>query len=97
MVTVKTRRLPDAIRRPACAAAIAVLIALAGCGGSRAAKKSREPVTLRIGFGLAASASADFGIAQAVRNMTVDQLLSIPRNGRTGRRLAEGWWHPPTA
>ena len=23
--------------------------------------------------------------------MTVDQLLSIPRNGRTGRRLAEGW------
>jgi len=91
MVTVRTRRLPGAVRLPALTSAIAVLIALAGCGGSHGGAKRREPVTLRIGFGLAAGASADFGIAQAVRNMAVEQLMSIPRDGRTGPRLAAGW------
>jgi len=71
---------------------IALLVAgAAACGGPGAGPASREPTTLRIGFGLAAGASADTGIRQAALSIALGKLLSIPRDGRTLPAFAESF------
>jgi peptide/nickel transport system substrate-binding protein len=72
--------------------AIALLVAgAAACGSPGARPASREPTTLRIGFGLAAGASAETGIRQAALSIALGKLLSIPRDGRTLPAFAESF------
>jgi len=59
--------------------------------GSGSPLKGPEPVTLRIGFGLAAGGTADFGIGAAATNIAFDELVSVPPAGRTLPLLAKGW------
>jgi len=92
MVTIGTGRMARGIPWIGIALSIALLIVPGGCGGSGAATPGSGPVTLRIGFGLAALSSSDLGIGQTARNIAFDELVSIPRDGRTLPSLAERWW-----
>src|ERR1700749_1858671 len=91
MVTIKTGRVPRGQRTPALAAVLALLLVPFGCTRSGADQRQGEPVTLRIGFGLAALASVDYGLGKAARNISTDPLLSNRQNGRTLPSLAAGW------
>jgi peptide/nickel transport system substrate-binding protein len=94
MVTGADRARPafwPAVQPPARAIALVLLIAQAGCSGSSHAPGGPEPVTLRIGFGLAALQSADVGIGRAALNISTDPLVSDLPDGRTKPLLAEGW------
>ncbi|MEO8260917.1 MAG: ABC transporter substrate-binding protein [Acidobacteriota bacterium] len=78
---------------------VALLIGVAGCGGSRAAPGSAAPVSLRIGFGLVTGASAedadpislDIGIQGLAGNIATELLVSPAQDGRTGAGVAESW------
>jgi peptide/nickel transport system substrate-binding protein len=89
MVTKRTHR--PKLETSAVASAIAVVIALSACTGSETPREGFEPVTLRIGFGLAAGGTADVGIGAAARNIAFDELVSVPPSGRTVPLLAEGF------
>ena len=68
----------------------AVCVLLAGCtppNGSDAPQIS----TLRIGFGLAKGTTAESGIQQVARNLALEGLVTIGRDGRTVPNLADGW------
>lgn len=91
MVTTRTRRIPGGTRASAAVSAVVLLAALSGCQGAGSSKPGPEPLTLRIGFGLAAGGTADFGIAQAVHNIAFDELVSAAPDGRTRASLAQGW------
>src|SRR5689334_23364626 len=80
-----------AVRRSARAAALVLLIAQAGCSRSSRGADVAGPVTLRIGFGLAALASADVGIGRTALNISTDPLVSDLPDGRTMPLLADGW------
>jgi peptide/nickel transport system substrate-binding protein len=69
-----------------------LLIAGSGCGASGTVQKEPVPgTTLRIGFGLVAGGSSDFGIGQAARMIAFDELVSVAGDGRARPSLAEGW------
>jgi peptide/nickel transport system substrate-binding protein len=80
-----------AVRWSARAAALVFVMAQAGCTGSSRGADVPGPVTLRVGFGLAALASADVGIGRAALNISTDPLVSDLPDGRTMPSLAEGW------
>ena len=61
-----------------------------GCGRS-AADAERQPTLLRIGFGLAAGTSGISGIQQTARNIALEGLVRVGRDGRPVPLLAEGW------
>jgi peptide/nickel transport system substrate-binding protein len=62
-----------------------------GCGGSGAKAVPPEPVTLRIGFGLTPGTSPDIGIQQTARNIALEGLVGVRRDGRPVPVLAESW------
>jgi peptide/nickel transport system substrate-binding protein len=78
---------------------VALLIGVSGCGGSRAAASDPGPVSLRIGFGLLAGASAqrteaataEIGIKGTARNIATELLVSPAQDGRTQPGVAESW------
>ena len=71
--------------------AAALLFAAAGCVGSGATLGQPEPVTLRVGYGLAAGANGTLGIQQVAGNIGLEALVRIARDGRLQPRLAESW------
>jgi peptide/nickel transport system substrate-binding protein len=75
---------------------LAFSLGLSGCRGVQSAPSGHEPVTLRIGFGLAAGAAPDMGIAQTARNIVFEELLTMPRDGRALPGLADRWSVSPT-
>src|SRR5581483_11506486 len=91
MVTIRTGRVPRGIRVPALAALLALLIVPCGCTGAEVDQNPAEPVTLRIGFGLAPLTSIDYGLGKAARNIATDPLVSDRQDGRTRPSLAAGW------
>jgi peptide/nickel transport system substrate-binding protein len=71
--------------------AAALLIAAAGCVGPAATLGQPEPVTLRVGYGLAAGANGTLGIQQVAGNIGLEALVRIARDGRLLPKLAESW------
>src|SRR3989442_1077562 len=67
-----------------------LLIGLSGCRRVGVAVE-RQPVTLRIGYGLAPGANPQSGPQGAARILAFDQLVSLPTDGRPSPRLAESW------
>ncbi len=59
--------------------ATVLLIAATGCVGSGARSSQAEPVTLTIGYGLAAGTSANAGIKAVARTIALERLI---RNAR---------------
>jgi peptide/nickel transport system substrate-binding protein len=83
---------PNGVTKGCARWAVVLLIALAwGCQAPGVRIDRREPITLRIGFGLAAGANAETGINQAARNIALEELMSAPRNGRQLANFAESW------
>ncbi|MEP7310017.1 MAG: ABC transporter substrate-binding protein [Acidobacteriota bacterium] len=69
-----------------------LLIAVSGCGAPGTDHEGSVPTTtLRIGFGLVAGGSSDFGIGQAARMIAFDELVSVAGDGRARPSLAESW------
>jgi len=64
-----------------------LLIAPSGCAGSNGASAERPDSTLSIGFG----ENPEAGIQQTVRNVALEGLVRIDRNGRPGPWLADRW------
>ena len=71
--------------------AVVLLITTTGCVGSGASPTGFEPVTLRIGFGLAAGASSETGLRQTAGNIALEGLVRFGRDGRATRWLADRW------
>ena len=64
-----------------------VFLALAGCAPSHDPATSQRDATLSIGYG----ENAEVGIQQAVRNIALEGLVRIDRDGRPKPWLAERW------
>ena len=62
-----------------------------GCAGSGASGVPPGPATLRIGFGLTAGTSPEIGIQQTARNIALEGLVGVRRDGRSVPVLAERW------
>src|SRR5262245_9969241 len=62
-----------------------------GCAGSGANGVPPGPSTLRIGFGLTAGTSPEIGIQQTARNIALEGLVGVGRDGRPVPGLAESW------
>jgi peptide/nickel transport system substrate-binding protein len=62
-----------------------------GCAGSGANGVPPGPATLRIGFGLTAGTSPEIGIQQTARNIALEGLVGVRRDGRAVPVLAESW------
>jgi peptide/nickel transport system substrate-binding protein len=93
MVQVKVLRTP--IRRDSLLFGSAILILIpifaANCGRSRASTRARDPVTLRVGFGLTAGTVPQMGIQQTARNLGLERLVRVQRNGRVAPWVVENW------
>lgn len=72
-------------------ASVVLLIVTAGCGGGASQDRQPHPVTLRIGFGLAAGTSPEIGIQQTIRNIALRGLVTVDQNGRAKPVLADRW------
>ena len=75
-------------------AAVCMLLA-GGCAGAKRDERTPAVATLRIGFGLATGATTAIGIQQAARNIALEGLVSVGRDGRTTASLAESWTPTP--
>ena len=62
-----------------------------GCAGSGVSGVPPGPATLRIGFGLTAGTSPEIGIQQTARNIALEGLVGVRRDGRAVPVLAESW------
>jgi peptide/nickel transport system substrate-binding protein len=71
-------------------ASAVLLLAATGCRGGETTA-TREPLTLRVGFGLSAGTSPEIGIRQTTRNIALEGLVRIARDGRAVPVLAERW------
>jgi peptide/nickel transport system substrate-binding protein len=71
-------------------AAVCMLLA-AGCTSSKHDDRTPAVKTLRIGFGLATGTTPEIGIQQAARNLALEGLVSVGRDGHTTASLAESW------
>jgi ABC-type transport system substrate-binding protein len=74
-----------------CPAGAALFLIIAPACGSSSGTTERQPVTLRIGFGLAAGTTPEIGIQQTARNIALDGLVRVGRDGRAIPVLAETW------
>jgi peptide/nickel transport system substrate-binding protein len=74
----------------AVSAAVCVLLT-GGCTPPAAVVEAPATTTLRIGFGLTPGTSPEIGIQQAARNIALDGLVRVGRDGRTTPILAESW------
>ena len=74
-----------------CPAGAALFLIIAPACGSSSGTTERQPVTLRIGFGLAAGTTPEIGIQQTARNIALDGLVRVGRDGRAIPVLAESW------
>jgi peptide/nickel transport system substrate-binding protein len=65
----------------------------AGCrrDGTRSATASSDQVTLTIGVGELSAANQDVGLRQIARNLALEALATIGRDGRSSPKLAESW------
>lgn len=72
-------------------AVAALLIAVGGCARRNGAAESRPEATLSIGFG----ENPEAGIEQTVRNIALEGLVRIDRDGRPSPWLAERWTVSP--
>jgi peptide/nickel transport system substrate-binding protein len=70
--------------------AAVLLIAATACVPG-ATNSQVEPVTLKIGYGLAAGANANQGIRGVARSITLESLVKHARDGRTLPGLIESW------
>src|SRR5437773_236728 len=84
-------------RRPRVAAsgaraaiALLLIVAAAGCGREGVNAGALEPSALRVGYGLT-TGSADIGIRQAARLISLEGLVVVGTDGRPLPRLAESW------
>lgn len=68
-----------------------LLLVSASCRPSTATTTPRQATTLRIGFGLSQEQRADVGMRRTARNIALEALIGIQRNGRPIPRLAESW------
>jgi ABC-type transport system substrate-binding protein len=71
--------------------ATVLLLAATGCVGSGASSSQAAPVTLTIGYGLAAGKNANAGIKAVARNIALERLIRNARDGRTQPGLVESW------
>jgi peptide/nickel transport system substrate-binding protein len=71
-----------------------LLIATTGCVRSSASSSQLEPVTLKIGFGLAAGTNAN-GIKAVARSIGLEPLVRHARDGRSLPGLVEHWFESP--
>jgi peptide/nickel transport system substrate-binding protein len=62
-----------------------------GCRQSVGTPQSDRAATLRIGFGLASGQRPEVGLRRTARNIAIEGLVSIQRDGRPVARLAESW------
>src|SRR5437867_7323214 len=91
MLRIKRSDVRRTILRAAAAPAILLLMLASNCSRPRV-PAGRLPITLRIGLGLTAGAAgADRALDQAVRNIALEGLVSLRRDGRIVPRLAERW------
>jgi peptide/nickel transport system substrate-binding protein len=91
MLTIKRLPLPISVGMPRVWSVVVLLLSAIGCGSSDAGSIRSEPMTLRIGFGLAAGTNPDIGILQTARNIALEQLVRIEKDGRAVPVLAESW------
>jgi len=73
------------------AGAAAVCLLLAGCAYPPNGNGAVASSTLRIGFGLTPGTTPEIGIRQAARNLALEGLVTVWRDGRTRANLAESW------
>src|SRR5438093_2258305 len=91
MLRIKRSRARQPIIRATAAAVILLLMLASACSRSKPATE-RLPITLRIGLGLTAGATGTQRALELVaRNIALEGLVSLPRDGRAVPRLAESW------
>jgi peptide/nickel transport system substrate-binding protein len=78
-------------RRLSTASVAALLIAVAGCRPSDGPATPSSQTTLTIGFGLSTGVTAQAGIRQTARNISLEGLVAIGRDGRPQPWLAKSW------
>jgi peptide/nickel transport system substrate-binding protein len=72
--------------------AVALMMAATGCRRTADATAAGAPrPILTVGFGLSGGQSAQAGVRQAVRNLSVEGLIAVTREGRLQPWLAERW------
>ena len=81
------KALPRCRRRIGAVLTAGVLLGLPGCTQSTDPAANRLKATLSIGYG----ENAEFGVQQVVRNIALEGLVRIDRDGRPKPWLAEGW------
>src|ERR1700722_19175827 len=91
MLKIKQGTTETGARTIAAFSATVLLIAATGCVGSGARSSQAEPVTLTMGFGLAAGKNANAGIKAVVRGFALERLVRNARDGRTQPGLVESW------
>jgi peptide/nickel transport system substrate-binding protein len=72
-------------------ASVFLLLGLSGCRGEGENPPALQPVTLRVGFGLTAGTTPEIGIRQTTRNIALEGLVRVSRDGRATPVLAERW------
>jgi peptide/nickel transport system substrate-binding protein len=90
MVNIGKGRPLSALSRISVTGAALFWIVAPACRSSTGISE-RQPVTLRIGFGLAAGTTPEIGIQQTARNIALDGLVRVSRDGRAIPVLAESW------
>jgi peptide/nickel transport system substrate-binding protein len=91
MLTIKRTHTTIGLGKICGWSAVVLLVGTLGCERSGAGTIQPKPTTLRIGFGLAAGTSPDIGIQQTARNIALEQLVRMERDGRAVPVLAESW------
>jgi peptide/nickel transport system substrate-binding protein len=81
------KALPRCRRQIEAVVTATVLFALAGCAPPNDPAASQRDATLTIGYG----ENAEVGVQQAVRNIALEGLVRIDRDGRPRSWLAEEW------
>ena len=88
-----TRRPHDRtdVRRLSAWSTAILLAGVLGCRGPGATVSAPGPITLRIGLGLSVGTRPDIGIQQVARNIALQGLVGVGRDGRPRPLLAESW------
>jgi peptide/nickel transport system substrate-binding protein len=88
MLNTRQSTAPGGVRTPGAALAMVLVIAATGCVGSSAGNGQTEPVTLKIGFGLATGTNGE-AAARVVAGL--ERLVRNASDGRSLPGLAESW------
>lgn len=89
MTTIKKTGLPTL--PPLWGVVILFLVGVIGCGRIAGPVRDIAPATLTVGYGLTTASDPLIGAQQAARNVAVEPLIRLGKDGRPVAALAESW------